>query len=274
MQGEWISGTEDQVAAELNFVYRSEKSVMTQRVVLRPDSARLDFVTHVDWKENHVFLRTGFPTAIRGRAFFDIQYGQIERATHDNTSWDEAKFEVCGQRYADLSSRDFGLALLNDCKYGYQIKDGNISLSLLRSPKFPDYEADMCEHDFTYSLLPHEGDLENSSVIAEAAMLNRVPYLAEASAAPENFDFPCRINSEGVSLEIIKKAEKDDSRIIRLVELKGRISSALLQFAKDVKKVSHTNMIEWERGEEVALHDGIAELTLKPYEIVTLRLEK
>ena len=273
MQGEWLSGTEDQVSAELNFVYRSEKSVMTQRVVLRPDSARLDFVTHVDWKENHVFLRTGFPTVIRGRAFFDIQYGQIERATHDNTSWDEAKFEVCGQRYADLSSRDFGLALLNDCKYGYQIKDGNISLSLLRSPKFPDYEADMCEHDFTYSLLPHEGDLENSSVIAEAAMLNRVPYLAEASAAPENFDFPCRINSDGVSLEIIKKAEKDDSRIIRLVELKGRISSAQLQFAKDVKKVSHTNMIEWERGEEVALHDGIAELTLKPYEIVTLRLE-
>ena len=273
MQGEWLSGTEDQVSAELNFVYRSEKSVMTQRVVLRPDSARLDFVTHVDWKENHVFLRTGFPTVIRGRAFFDIQYGQIERAIHDNTSWDEAKFEVCGQRYADLSSRDFGLALLNDCKYGYQIKDGNISLSLLRSPKFPDYEADMCEHDFTYSLLPHEGDLENSSVIAEAAMLNRVPYLAEASAVPENFDFPCRINSNGVSLEIIKKAEKDDSRIIRLVELKGRISSAQLQFAKDVKKVSHTNMIEWERGEEVALHDGIAELTLKPYEIVTLRLE-
>ena len=273
MQGKWLSGTEDQVSAELNFVYRSEKSIMTQRVVLRPDSARLDFVTHMDWKENHVFLRTGFPTVIRGRAFFDIQYGQIERATHDNTSWDEAKFEVCGQRYADLSSRDFGLALLNDCKYGYQIKDGSISLSLLRSPKFPDYEADMCEHDFTYSLLPHEGDLENSSVIAEAAMLNRVPYLAEASAAPENFDFPCRINSNGVSLEIIKKAEKDDSRIIRLVELKGRISSAQLQFAKDVKKVSHTNMIEWERGEEVALHDGIAELTLKPYEIVTLRLE-
>ena len=165
------------------------------------------------------------------------------------------------------------MALLNDCKYGYQIKDGNISLSLLRSPKFPDYEADMCEHDFTYSLFPHEGDLESSSVIAESAMLNRMPYLAEASAAPENFDFPCRINSEGVSLEIIKKAEKDDSRIIRLVELKGRISSAQLQFAKDVKKVSYTNMIEWERGEEVVLCDGIAELTLKPYEIVTLRFE-
>ena len=273
MQGEWISGSEDQVSAELNFVYRSEKSVMTQRIVLRPDSARLDFVTHVDWKENHVFLRTGFPTVIRGRAFFDIQYGQVERTTHDNTSWDEAKFEVCGQRYADLSNRDFGLALLNDCKYGYQIKDGSISLSLLRSPKFPDYEADMCEHDFTYSLLPHEGDLENSSVIAEAAMLNRIPYLAEASAAPENFDFPCRINSNGVSLEIIKKAEKDDSRIIRLVELKGRISAAQLKFGKDVKKVSYTNMIEWEHGEDVALHNGVAELTLKPYEIVTLRLE-
>ncbi|MBO4633092.1 MAG: alpha-mannosidase [Lentisphaeria bacterium] len=273
MKGEWISGYADQVLSELNFVYRSEHSVMTQRVILRPDSARLDFVTHVHWDEKHVLLRTGFPTVIRGRAFFDIQYGQIERTTHDNTSWDEAKFEVCGQRYADLSSRDFGMALLNDCKYGYRVKDGNISISLLRAPKFPDFEADLGEHDFTYSLLPHEGDLENSSVIAEAAMLNRTPYLAEASAAPENFDFPCRITSEGVSLEIVKKAEKDDSRIIRLVEIKGRCSSARLHFAKTVKKVSHTNLIEWEHGEEVAIRDSIAELTLKPYEIVTLRLE-
>ncbi|MBQ6599342.1 MAG: alpha-mannosidase [Lentisphaeria bacterium] len=273
MKGEWISGYADQVLSELNFVYRSEHSVMTQRVILRPDSTRLDFVTHVHWNESHVLLRTGFPTVIRGRAFFDIQYGQIERAPHDNTSWDEAKFEVCGQRYADLSSRDFGMALLNDCKYGYRIKDGNISISLLRSPKYPDFEADLGEHDFTYSLLPHEGDLENSSVIAEAAMLNRAPYLAEASAAPENFDFPCRITSEGVSLEIVKKAEKDNSRIIRLVETKGRYSSAQLRFAKTVEKVSHTNLIEWEHGEEVILHDRIADLTLKPYEIVTLRLE-
>ena len=166
------------------------------------------------------------------------------------------------------------MALLNDCKYGYQVKDGNLSLSLLRSPKFPDYEADLGEHDFTYSLLPHEGDLENSSVIAEAAMLNRTPYLAEAFAAPENFDFPCRITSDGVSLEIVKKAEKDDSRIIRLVELKGRYSSARLQFAGTVKKVSHTNLIEWERGEEIALNGNQAEITLKPYEIVTLKLEE
>lgn len=273
MQGEWISGSANDVSSELNFVFRSEKSVLTQKVVLRPDSAALDFVTHADWHEDHVLLRTEFPTIIQGRAFFDIQYGQIERTTHNNTSWDEAKFEVCGQRYADLSCRDYGMALLNDCKYGYSIKDGVIGMTLLRAPKHPDYEADMREHDFVYTLFPHAGELADSKVVAEAAMLNRKPYLAEGFAAPANFDFPCRIESDGVSLEIVKKAEKSDARIVRLVEFKGRHSKALLKFGKFVKKVSHTNLIEWENGAELNLDGGNAEITLKPYEIVTLKLE-
>jgi alpha-mannosidase len=272
MQGEWISGFADDVASELNFVFRSEKSVLSQRVVLRPDSKRLDFITHADWHEDHVLLRTEFPTVIRGKAFFDIQYGQTERSTHDNTSWDEAQFEVCCQKYADLSCRDFGMAILNDCKYGCRIKYGNMSLSLLRSPKFPDFEADMGEHDFVYSLLPHEFDITSSNVCQEAAALNRKPYTALNFTAPADFDFPCRINSEGVSLEIVKKAEKSNSRIVRLVEYRGKFSDVELIFGSNVKKVSFTNLIEWEEGDEVPMTGSKAQLTLKPYEIVTLKI--
>ena len=246
---------------------------MNQTIRLRPDSKRLDFITNVDWHEDHLMLRTEFPTVIRGRAIFDIQYGQYERTTHDNTSWDEAKYEVCGQKYADLSCSDFGMAILNDCKYGYRIKDGNISLSLLRSPKHPDFEADMGKHSFVYSLYPHEGDLTASNVCAEAAAINRTPFIAEGFAAPEAFDFPCWIKGEGVSLEIVKKAEKSNARIVRLVEYKGRFSKAELQFGKKIKKVSYTNLIEWENGEELPLSGQCANLTLKPYEIVTLKLE-
>ena len=273
MRGEWLGGNTDEVSSELNFVFKSEKSVMSQKVILRPDSARLDFATHVDWHEDHILLRTEFPTVIRGRAFFDIQYGQIERTTHNNTSWDEAQFEVCGQRYADLSCRDYGLALLNDCKYGYRVKDGNISMTLLRAPKHPDYEADLGGHDFVYSLYPHQGDIADSSVCQEAAILNRRPYMAEGFAAPANFDFPCRIESDGVSLEIVKKAEKSDARIVRLVEFKGRHSKAELIFGKSVRRVSRTNLIEWENGAEIKLDGGRAEITLAPYEILTLKLE-
>ncbi|MBE6404729.1 MAG: alpha-mannosidase [Lentisphaerae bacterium] len=274
MKGEWVSGFADDVASELNFVFRSEKSVLSQRIVLRPDSKRLDFITHADWREGHILLRTEFPTVIRGRAIYDIQYGQIERTVHDNTSWDLAQYEVCGQRYADLSCHNFGMALLNDCKYGYRIKDGNISLSLLRAPKHPDFEADIREHDFVYSLLPHAGDINAGAVCEEAAVLNRAPYVAEDFAAPADFDFPCRIESDGVSLEIVKKAEKSNAKIVRLVEYKGSFSKAELLFGSSVRKVSYTNLIEWENGEEIMLKGNKAELTLKPYEIVTLKLEE
>ena len=269
---EFVTGFTDEVASELNFITQSKKSIISQKIVLRPDSARLDFVTHVNWHESHVLLQTEFQTSIHGRAFFDIQYGQIERTTHDNTSWDEAKYEVCGQRYADLSCRNYGIALLNDCKYGYKVKDGNISLSLLRAPKHPDFEADMGEHDFIYSIFPHTGDIADSKVCEEAAILNRKPYLAENFAAPKNYDMPCRIISDGVSLEIIKKAEKSNDRIIRLVEFKGRKSEAELHFAKNISNASYTNLIEWENGEPIKLENNTAKITLKPYEIVTIRL--
>ena len=173
-----------------------------------------------------------------------------------------------------MSCRDYGMALLNDCKYGYRIKDGNISLTLLRAPKHPDFKADMGEHDFVYSIFPHAGDIADSRVWEEAAVLNRKPYLAENFAAPADFDMPCRIKSDGVSLEIVKKAEKSNAKIVRLVEFKGRYSAAELHFSKKIKKVSYTNLIEWENGSEIVLNNNIAELSLKPYEIVTLKIEE
>ena len=274
MAGEWNGGKADAAGAELQFVFRSEKSTLTQRIQLRPDSRRLDFITEADWHESRTVLRTEFPTVIRGRAIYDIQYGQVERSTTENTSWEQAQFEVCGQRYADLSSPEYGTALLNDCKYGYRIKDGTLSLSLLSSPKYPDWETDQGKHVFCYSFLPHPGPLDGSCVQREAACLNRIPFLAENCLPSEKNELPCRIESDGVSMEVIKKAERDDSIIIRLVEIRGRHSKAELTFPESIRQITETDLMEWNDSAPLPLQKQRISLTLKPYEIMTLSLRK
>src|SRR4030095_2727698 len=145
-----------------------------QRFVLDAGSPRLDVRTVVDWHEHRKLLRVLFPTSIRAQeAAYGIQFGHIRRPTHQDDSWARAKFEVCAHRWMDLSESGGGLAILNDGKYGHSCRAGVMGLSLLRSTKFPDRDADMGEHQFTYSLMPHGGDWRSAGVEAEAEALNR-----------------------------------------------------------------------------------------------------
>ncbi len=262
------------VGGSLELLFRTADSEIRQTVQLQPGSRRLDFITHVDWHEKRTLLRTAFPVTVSSdSATFDIQYAYLRRSTLDNTSWEEAQFEVCGHRYADLSDHECGVALLNDCKYGYRVKGNTLDLALLRSPKHPDYTADQGEHNFTYSFLPHCGTLVESDVMAEAAALNRAPILADGLTAGSAI-LPCRLESEGISLEVVKRAQKDDSLILRLVETKGKHSTGTLSLnVRGTANLSLTNLLEWEHGEAVQLEDGKAKLRLKPFEIRTLRLE-
>ena len=123
----------------------------------------MDFDTHVDWHETNRLLTVAFPVDIRSlRATYEIQFGHVERPTHANTSWDVARFEVCAHRWADLSEPGYGVALLNDSKYGYDIAGNVMRLSLLRSPTWPDPVADRGTHHFVYRLFPHAGDLREA----------------------------------------------------------------------------------------------------------------
>lgn len=260
-------------ADSVEFAYRTENSEFRQLVILGAGTKRLDFITQADWHEYRTLLRVAFPTAIRSEtATFDIQYGYLERSTHDNTTWDQAKFEVCGQRYADLSDRDCGVALLNDCKYGYRVKGSTLDLALLRSPVHPDRFADQGAHLFTYSFLPHAGSLPDSRVMDEAANLNR-PVLTVDGFAAGKFKAPCRLESDGIRLEVVKRAEKDDSLILRLVEISGRRSTGILHFAAKPEKVSETDLLEWKNGAALPLRRNTLALELKPFEILTLRAE-
>lgn len=248
------------VRSGLKFTLKVGVSEIVQNIYLACNSKRIDFQTKVDWKERHKMLRVSFATDIRSeRANYDIQYSYMHRNTHRNTSWDRAKFEVVAHRYADLSENEYGVAILNDCKYGHKIVDNVLDLNLLRSPTEPDPDADLGVHEFTYCLLPHKGHLTDSSVMAEGAMLNMGVTVFDGFGKPK-YQVPCTIESDGISMEVLKKAEKENCLVVRLVETKGHTSKGVLKMNLPKAELVETNLLEWT--------DGITVSTLKPLEIV------
>ncbi len=252
----------------IEFQLKIGESSIVQRVLLAPGSKRLDFETRIDWREARKLLRVAFPVdSTAAEAAYDIPYGYLRRPLHTNTSWDVARFEVAGQRYADLSDIGGGAALLNDCKYGYSGEPGLLSLTLLRAPKYPDWNADSGVHEFTYCFLPHAGELADSDVMAEAARLNRPPLLLPGLAG--ELHSPLRLEAEHVALTVFKKAEKEACRVIRLVETAGRRSEAVLHTRR---KLTATDLLEWKDGETVEPTEGGMKLSFKPFEIKTFKV--
>ena len=248
------------------------RSTVHQTVCLRPGSRRLDFQTRVEWDQRHQMLRVAFPTSVaNGRATYDIQYGHIERPNHRNTSWDFARFEVLAHHFADLSTEDFGVALLNDCKYGHKVLDNVLDLNLLRSSTNPDPDADQGEHVFTYSLLPHNGRMVDADVQVEGARLNMPPVVLDGDVTA-NLEAPCTVSGEGVWLEALKRAEKDECRVIRLVESKGRESTCTLHTRDDIAEAIECDLLEWHDGETFDCRKPV-ELTFQPFEIRTFKLK-
>ena len=250
-----------------------EHSTIQQSIRLERHSKRLDFETTVDWAETRKMLRVKFPVAIAAdSAVCDIQYGYCRRPTHSNNSWDMAKFEVLFHRYVDLSEAGCGVALLSDCKYGCRVNQGNLDLALLRSPKYPDWDSDCGHHEFTYSYLPHSGGAVNSPVMAEAAQLNRQPLLFPGrrfTVCP-----PFCVTSGDVSLEVLKKAEKSDHLVIRLVETSGSHSKASLSTVLAGVRLKECDLLEWNVSETFAFDNGQLELTFRPFEIRTFLVEQ
>ena len=170
--------------ATLEVRRRILNSEYTQRISLSHNSPQLDVATTIDWRERHIFLKVAFPVDVLSpTATYEIQWGNTERPTHRNTSWDWARFETCAQKWVDLSEGGYGVSLLNDCKYGHDIRDNVIRLSLLRGPTQPDPTADLGEHRFAYSLLPHAGRWDEATVAAAYALND--PILARWVAAPQ-----------------------------------------------------------------------------------------
>jgi alpha-mannosidase len=261
----------------LKFTWRFYDSTIEQKVIVYNHSRRIDFDTKIDWKEKQILLKAAFPVNIRStKATYNIQFGNIERSTTNNTSWDIAQFEVPAQKWADLSEGNYGVSLLNDSKYGYDIKDNLMRITLLKSPIEPDETADRGEHTFTYSLLPHFGTWRESEVMKESYQLN-YPIIVKNSqensegTLPNRFSF-ATINEPSVIIETIKKSEDDDSIVIRLYESEGsRKSDVEMTFFKEIKKVYETNLIE-EEPKEIHINGNSFKFDITPYEIKTFKV--
>lgn len=262
--------TRGEIRQELEILYEFEKSRITQRVVLRRSSKRLDFCTKVAWYERHRMLRVSFPTIIKSDcATFDIQYGFLHRSQHENTSFDKAQFEVCGHKYADLSTSDFGVALLNDCKYGYRVKDGVLDLHLLRSPTMPDADADRGEHEFVYALLPHTLSCAQSVVRQESFDCNRQPLVFLEKQLKKK-PFTLAVDSPHIDVVAVKKAEKSENAILRLVEGQGRHCDAQIFASERGFSFVEVDLLEW--NETGMVYENGDKISFTPFEIKTLKL--
>jgi alpha-mannosidase len=260
--------------ATLEIKRRVLNSAYTQRISLGRDSAQIDFDTEIDWRERHILLKVAFPVDILApAATYEIQYGNVERPTHHNTSWDWARFETCAQKWVDLSEDDYGVSLLNDCKYGHDIRANVIRLSLLRGSTDPDPVADQGAHRFAYSLLPHAGDWRTETVAAAYA-LNDPLIVAKSGGGAGAAALPAfiSVDAPNIVIETVKRAEDGDGVIVRLYECMRRRGTVALTAGFDLASATLTNLLE-DDGEAVEVRAGrqIA-LPYRPYQIITLRL--
>lgn len=261
------------------------RSRLVQVFRLDAGSPRLDVVTRVDWRESRRLLRALFPTSIvSDHATYGTQMGHVRRPAHRNTSWDFAKFEVCAHRFADLSEAGFGLALLADCKYGFSALDSTLGLSLLRSPEWPDPQADRGEHEFTYALMPHAGDWRAAGVDAEgealAAPLRAFPMPSRPGRVASWAPF--RINARGpvgIAVDAFKPAEEGGVSILRLHEQHGGRGRVEIEWAIPASRVDRVDLLERPIAPDGLEHHtdprngpprtGVA---VGPFEIVTLAI--
>lgn len=260
--------SEGSLFKQIKFNYQYGKSTFSQVITLAKDSALLEINHHANWQEKHKMLRVAYPANIQNaKAYYDIAYGYIERNNHRNTTWDLAKFECATHKYAGLSSPSNGFFVINDSKYGYKIVENVIDVCLLRSPTDPDPEADMGNHQFKLSLLPHHDHFSNSDIVAKALQFNNPPLVLNGKLKK---NIPIRINSENVTLEAFKKSDIENHIIIRLVENKGKLNNIMLQLPEHNKCIE-TDLMENEISQLKVNNNQVA-VTFKPFEIKTFKI--
>jgi len=267
--------------------FNNENSISygKQKIIIYPDSRRIDFPTEIDWHEHQILLKSEFPLTVRStKATYEIQFGNVERPTHWNTSWDYAKFESLAHKWADLSARDYGMAILNDCKYGYDIKDNVMRITLIKSGIYPDENADQGKHEFTYSIMPHGGDWFDGDIQRSAYELN-YPVYTYADTEKNNDEKIVEtdtisnssfvyINSTSSVLDTIKKSEDGKYYVLRIYEYGNRNDDITLQFTSEVECIEETDLLE------ETVNDFSAKISkcgkeirfrVKPFEIKTLK---
>lgn len=250
-------------------------SKMRQIVLLDAGARRLEFHCEVDWHEDNRMLKVAFPVNVRAmNATYEMQFGNAERPTHFNTPYDLARYEVPGHRWSDLSEHGFGVALLSESKYGYSTYGNTMRISLLRSPKRPDPDADMGEHQFAYAIMPHGGNWREAGVVQEAACFN-MPLLFTGNPShgnPEPVSYATVVEDSNLVLDTIKKAEDSDALILRLYESHGARGAARVQLSVPFTTATFCNLLE-EDQEAATVEGNQIIVPYTPYKVISLKVQ-
>ncbi|MDC7235470.1 MAG: glycoside hydrolase family 38 C-terminal domain-containing protein, partial [Spirochaetales bacterium] len=279
----WTLRENGPVFAELEAEWSVLDSKIVQTMRVFRNHRSIEFDTFADWQNSKKLLKTSFDLAVRSRrATYDLPFGHIERTTHSNTSWDQARFEVCGHKWADLSEGDYGVALMNDCKYGYDAQDNILRLSLLRSPVKPDKTSDIGEHRFSYALLPHKGIWQQGAVDRRAYEFN-IPPVSEVNTGerasdnrggavlPPEYSF-LNLKGEGQIVEALKPSEDGRSLILRSFDSHNTHTRTAVHINHKLAACQSTDLLE-QAEETLYVQDNEIDLLFSPMEIKTCRLE-
>lgn len=247
----------------------TEKSTVIQDMIVYADHPLIRFDTVINWQEDHRFLKTAFDTNLfTDMARCEIQFGYMKRGTHRNTDIDKARFEVSNYKYTDMSEMRYGVAILNDCKYGISIEEGNMHLSLHKGGNRPDYRGDKGIHRCSYGFLPHIGEFSAQNVIYPAYEFNYRPLQVKGILAMQSM---ISLDCDCVLAETIKPAENGEKAVVlRLYEAEGANVVAVVHFSFPVKAAEEVNMLE-ETKRVIAEKQDIS-LHFTPFEIKTIKI--
>jgi len=256
-------------------------STIEQTIALDAASPRVDIHSKVDWKEHRTLLRALFPTAVVAQeATYEVQFGAVRRPTHRSTTWDAAKFEVCGHRWSDLSERGRGVAILNDGKYGHSCHDSTLGLSLLRAPKHPDPDADIGTHEFSYAIVPHGGSWQDAGIPALAEAFNTPPVAYALNAGEEGplgtSWSPCTIEAgggAGVLVSALTTSEDGKGRLLRLWECHGGRGEVVVRWNMPAASARRVDLLDRPLQGDCQHEGGVTRLRVRPWELVTIRVD-
>ena len=279
----------EQVDQGVRVTRRFGSSTAVQTITLAPGEPRVDCTAEIDWHETETFLKAAFPLDVRAeRSTAETQFGYLHRPTHENTSWDMARFEICAHRFLHVTEPGYGVAVANDSTYGHDVSrdvrpDGGttttLRLSLLRAPRYPDPETDQGEHVLRYALVP---GVDVGGATREGFRINqperRVPGTGEVAPLVTS-------DHDGVVLSAVKLADPNADEaadgqasgdvVVRVYEANGARATARLALGFDAASVAVTDLLERPVDDEApALSDGGVQVTLRPFQILTLRFAR
>ncbi len=250
-------------------------SFFTQDIILYDGLDRIDFTTEADWWEDHTMVKLAFPLAFSDTvATYEAPYGTIRRSTQMRNSIEKAQVEVPASRWADVSTDVYGVSLINNAKYGYDIKGSTMRLSLLRSPKWPDPTADRGKHLIRYSLYPHDGRWQSSATLQRGYEFN-TPLLTSMTDAHKGklpaADSFLSITPSNLVLTSVKQAEEGNAWVLQWYDAKGEASVAAVSLPFHPSKALLSNFVE-EDGAALDVKGNVITVPTRAHGIVTVKV--